>query len=56
MRVRGAIADLEVQAEETMKTVQRMIEIMALHTGQSYDRVKSDTERDRYLTAEGQRS
>ena len=49
---RGAIADLEVQAEETMKTVNRMIEIMALHTGQPFERVKADTERDKYLTAD----
>lgn len=49
---RGAIADLEVQAEETMKTVNRMIEIMALHTGQPVDVVKRDTERDKYLTAD----
>lgn len=49
---RGAIADLEVQAEETMKTVKRMIEIMSLHTGQPEDIVRRDTERDKYLTAE----
>ncbi len=49
---RGAIADLEVQAEETMKVVNRMIDIMALHTGQSREQVKLDTERDKYLTAE----
>jgi ATP-dependent Clp protease protease subunit len=49
---RGAIADIEVQAEETMKLVYRMIEIMALHTGQSFERVKTDTERDKYLTAQ----
>lgn len=49
---RGAIADLEVQAEETMKVVNRMIDIMALHTGQPRERVKADTERDKYLTAE----
>ncbi len=49
---RGAIADIEVQAEETMKVVNRMIDIMALHTGQPRERVKLDTERDKYLTAE----
>ena len=49
---RGAIADIEVQAEETMKVVNRMIDIMALHTGQPHERVKLDTERDKYLTAE----
>ena len=49
---RGAIADIEVQAEETMKVVNRMIDIMALHTGQPHERIKLDTERDKYLTAE----
>ena len=49
---RGAIADIEVQAEETMKVVNRMIDIMALHTGQPHEQVKLDTERDKYLTAE----
>jgi ATP-dependent Clp protease, protease subunit len=49
---RGAIADIEVQAEETMKVVNRMIDIMALHTGQPRERVKLDTERDKYLTAQ----
>lgn len=49
---RGNIPDVEVQAEETMKLVNRMIEIMALHTGQDFDKVKHDTERDKYLTAE----
>lgn len=49
---RGAIADIEVQAEETMKVVNRMIDIMSLHTGQSRERIKLDTERDKYLTAD----
>jgi ATP-dependent Clp protease protease subunit len=49
---RGAIADIEVQAEETMKVVNRMIDIMSLHTGQSREQLKLDTERDKYLTAD----
>ncbi len=49
---RGTIPDIEVQAEETMKLNKRMIEIMALHTGQDFDTVKHDTERDKYLNAE----
>lgn len=49
---RGTAPDIEVQAEETMRLNRRMIEIMAFHTGQTFERVKADTERDRYLTAE----
>ncbi len=49
---RGSIPDVEILAEETMKLTHRMTEIMALHTGQPYDTIKSDTERDRYLSAD----
>lgn len=49
---RGNIPDVEIVAEETMKVTRRMTEIMSLHTGQPYDKIKQDTERDRYLTAE----
>ncbi len=49
---RGTVPDIEVQAEETMRLNRQMIEIMALHTGQSFERVKADTERDRYFSAE----
>ncbi len=48
----GAIPDIEVQARETLRMTQTMTEVMARHTGQTYDRVKRDTERDYYLTAD----
>jgi ATP-dependent Clp protease, protease subunit len=48
----GAIPDIEVQARETLRMTKTMIEVMARHTGQSYERVKADTERDYYLSAE----
>jgi ATP-dependent Clp protease, protease subunit len=48
----GAIPDIEVQARETLRMTQSMIEVMAKHTGQPYEQVKRDTERDYYLTAE----
>ena len=35
-----------------MRLTRRMTEIMALHTGQSYDTIKRDTERDKYLSAD----
>jgi ATP-dependent Clp protease protease subunit len=49
---RGAIPDIEIVAEETLKLTHRMTEIMALHTGQPYEKIKVDTARDKYLSAE----
>jgi ATP-dependent Clp protease protease subunit len=49
---RGNNADVEVQARETINLVTRLIEIMAAHTGQPFDRVKRDTERDYFMNAD----
>ena len=49
---RGNIPDIEVVARETLNLTTKLTEIMALHTGQPFDRVKRDTERDYYMTAE----
>ena len=49
---RGAVPDIEVVARETINLTTKLTEIMALHTGQEFDRVKRDTERDYYMTAE----
>lgn len=48
----GAIPDVEVQARESLRLSKTMNEIMALHTGQPEDKMKSDTARDYYLSAE----
>jgi ATP-dependent Clp protease protease subunit len=49
---RGNIPDIEVVARETLNLTIKLTEILALHTGQPFDRVKRDTERDYYMTAE----
>jgi ATP-dependent Clp protease protease subunit len=48
---RGAVPDIEVVARETISLTTKLTEILALHTGQEFDRVKRDTERDYYMTA-----
>jgi ATP-dependent Clp protease protease subunit len=50
-QVGGQVSDIEIQAEEIVKSRQVINEILARHTGQSYERIAKDTERDRYLTA-----
>jgi len=49
---RGNTPDVEIQARESINLVARCIEILAAHSGQPYDKVKHDTERDYYLNAE----
>jgi ATP-dependent Clp protease protease subunit len=49
---RGAVPDIEVAARETLSLTTKLTEIVALHSGQSFERVKRDTERDYYMTAQ----
>jgi len=49
---RGAIPDIEVQAKETFSVINTLTQIMADHTGQSFEKVKADTQRDYYMTGE----
>jgi ATP-dependent Clp protease protease subunit len=49
---RGAVPDIEVVARETISLTTKLTEILALHSGQPFDKVKRDTERDYYMTAQ----
>jgi len=48
---RGAPSDMEIQLRETLALVDRMTRILSHHTGQPYDRVKKDIDRDYFMTA-----
>jgi ATP-dependent Clp protease, protease subunit len=48
---RGAPSDMEIQLRETLALVDRMTRILAHHTGQPYERVKKDIDRDYFMTA-----
>jgi len=49
---RGQASDIEIAAREILFLRKRMNEILAYHTGQAEEKIKDDTERDRYMTAE----
>jgi ATP-dependent Clp protease protease subunit len=49
--VYGQTADIEIQAEEILKTKDTLIKILAKCTGQSEDRIRDDSERDRFFDA-----
>jgi len=45
----GQAADMEIHAKEMLDTRDRLNRILAKHTGQSVDRIKQDTDRDRFM-------
>jgi ATP-dependent Clp protease protease subunit len=47
---RGTPADIEIHAAEVLSMTRRMAEIIALHTGQPFEKVMSDIDRDRFMT------
>ena len=48
----GQATDIEIQANEILRLRDKLNKILAHHTGQSVEKVKEDTERDYWLTAE----
>jgi len=48
----GQATEIEIQAREILRLREELNRIMALHTGQSIERIAEDTERDRYMSAE----
>jgi ATP-dependent Clp protease protease subunit len=48
----GQATDIDIHAKEILKTRDRMNELMAKHTGQPIEKIKYDTERDYFLSAD----
>ena len=47
----GQTTDVQIQAEEILKTRRQLDEILARHTGQSPEQIQEDSERDRFFSA-----
>src|ERR1041385_3837071 len=47
----GQATDIRIQAEEILRMRELTSQIIAKHTGQSYDTVESDVERDKIMSA-----
>ncbi len=50
--IAGQATDIDIQAREMLHTRDVINEIIALHTGQSLERIRRDTERDIYFSPE----
>jgi ATP-dependent Clp protease protease subunit len=48
----GQASDIEIHAREIIDVRRRLDEIIALHTGRDFEKVKQDTERDYFMSSE----
>jgi ATP-dependent Clp protease protease subunit len=51
-QVGGQVSDIEIQATEILKDRDRLNKILAKHTGQPMEKIETETERDRYFSAQ----
>jgi ATP-dependent Clp protease protease subunit len=50
--VQGQATDIDIQAREILKIKKMINEILSKHTGQNFDKISQDTERDFFMNAE----
>ena len=48
----GQASDIDIQAQEILRTRERLNKILSHHTGKKLDKVRKDTDRDYFMTAE----
>src|SRR5262247_660702 len=48
----GQATDIEIHAREILDARDRLNRILSLHTGQSIDKIRQDTDRDNFMTGE----
>ncbi|MDP8213964.1 MAG: ATP-dependent Clp endopeptidase proteolytic subunit ClpP [Candidatus Euphemobacter frigidus] len=48
----GAAADISIQAREILRLRKKLNELMAAHTGQPFEKIEKDADRDFFMTAE----
>jgi ATP-dependent Clp protease protease subunit len=48
----GQATDIDIHAKEILKIREKLDNILSYHTGQSYDKIRQDTERDFFMSGE----
>ncbi|WP_211786327.1 ATP-dependent Clp protease proteolytic subunit [Kitasatospora viridis] len=48
----GSATDIRIQAEQLLRMKKRMSELISQHSGQTFDQITKDSDRDRWFTAE----
>ncbi|MCG3136347.1 MAG: ATP-dependent Clp protease proteolytic subunit [Phycisphaerae bacterium] len=54
--ITGQAEDIRIQAEEVLRDKRNLANILARHTGQPYDKIIGETERDRYMSVDEAKS
>jgi ATP-dependent Clp protease, protease subunit len=49
---RGQASDIAIQAEHILKTRERLYKILSHHTGQPYEKIEKDADRDNFMDAQ----
>jgi len=50
--ISGPVTDIDIETRELVDTKNKLIDILAIHTGQKQDKVRADTERNYYMSAD----
>lgn len=50
--ISGQVTDIDIETKELLLTKNKLIDILANHTGQTPDKIRQDTERNFYMSAE----
>ncbi|MCX5777808.1 MAG: ATP-dependent Clp protease proteolytic subunit [Elusimicrobia bacterium] len=50
--ISGQVTDIQIETSELIATKDKLIAILAKHTGQTVERIRQDTERNFYMSAE----
>lgn len=50
--ISGSVTDIDIETKELLYTKEKLIEILAKHTGQPKEKIRQDTERNFYMSAE----
>ncbi|OQA91504.1 MAG: ATP-dependent Clp protease proteolytic subunit precursor [Elusimicrobia bacterium ADurb.Bin231] len=48
----GQVTDIDIQAKEMLRVKQRINEILSKHTGQKFEKIERDTDRDFFMSAD----
>lgn len=48
----GTASDIKIQADRLLRMKRRMLELTAQHTGQTFDQVEKDSQRDNWFSAQ----
>ena len=48
----GAASDIEITVREIVRLKRELYEILALHTGNSYEKVEKDSDRDYWMSSQ----